>query len=445
MAEKSRNALDGPVTTIRRGVAIYKKHSSPFWYARVWDSRTKRNIVRSTKETGKIKARQFAEDLYVEILGGKAQPPKEFTFKHYAQRLIAKSRMQVERGERNANYVNTIVTFLENKDWGLQKQFQHRDVRELRTKDFADFLDDLHKRRPDLSDSTRNMLTATFRNVLKVAMLEGVIDSVPATPRNRQKDNPRAYLPFYPLVSREMCAYTEVRKAAKSLAKEHRLKLKEAAKKGTAKTILNSSKQRVVPITTELNDLIVFAVNTFVRPTTSELYALKHEDITIAENPRRLLVNVRMGKTGARNSTSMESAVAVYERILRRNPDAKPSDYLFFPSYENRNTVRDIVNRQFGMVLEKAGVKSDKARKLKYTVYSLRHTAICMRIILGGGNVDIYTLAKNAGTSVEQIERFYAKHLPISPELARNLHHFEKQQIAEIDEEDDEATQKLKL
>ena len=86
--------------------------------------------------------------------------------------------------------------------------------------------------------------------------------------------NPRAYLPFYPLVSREMCAYTEVRKAAKSLAKEHRLKLKEAAKKGTAKTILNSSKQRVVPITTELNDLIVFAVNTFVRPTTSELYCM---------------------------------------------------------------------------------------------------------------------------------------------------------------------------
>lgn len=61
-----------------------------------------------------------------------------------------------------------------------------------------------------------------------------------------------------------------------------------------------------------------------------------------------------------------------------------------------------------------------------------------MRIILGGGNVDIYTLAKNAGTSVEQIERFYAKHLPISPELARNLHHFEKQQIAEIEEENEE-------
>lgn len=89
----------------------------------------------------------------------------------------------VDLGQRNANYVNTIITFLENKEWGLQKQFQHRDVRELRTKDFADFLDKLAKDRPDLSDSTRNMMTATFRNVLKVAVRDGVIDAVPATPR----------------------------------------------------------------------------------------------------------------------------------------------------------------------------------------------------------------------------------------------------------------------
>ncbi len=99
MTQKSRNALDGPITTIRRGVAIYKKRSSPFWYARVWDSRTKRSVVRSTKEKGKIAARQFAEDLAIELLGGKAQIPKEYTFKHYAQRLIAISRTMVDLGQ----------------------------------------------------------------------------------------------------------------------------------------------------------------------------------------------------------------------------------------------------------------------------------------------------------------------------------------------------------
>ena len=432
-SQQSRHSLDGPVTTIRRGVAIYKKLSSPFWYARVWDTRSKRNIVRSTRETGKIKARQFAEDLAIEILGGKPQIAKEYTFKHFALRLVTISRTMVELGQRNANYVNTIVTFLDNKEWGLQKQFQHRDVRELRTKDYADFLDKLAKDRPDLSDSTRNMMTATFRNVLKVAVREGVIDAVPATPRDRQRDNPRAFLPFYPLVSRKDCAYTKVRNVVRTLTKEHREFITNAEKSGSAKSIYNEQKLRIVPITSELGDLIVFAVNTFVRPTTSELYALKHQDITIAENPRRLLVTVRRGKTGFRLATSMENAVDVYKRICVRNPDAQPSDYLFFPSYQNRSTVRDIVQRQFGVALQRANVVNDPIAGLKYSVYSLRHTAICMRIILGGGNVDIYTLAKNAGTSVDQIERFYAKHLPISAELARNLHHFERELKKELE------------
>ncbi len=59
-----------------------------------------------------------------------------------------------------------------------------------------------------------------------------------------------------------------------------------------------------------------------------------------------------------------------------------------------------------------------------HTVYSLRHTAICMRLVLSHGKVNIYNLAKNAGTSVDQIERFYAKNLPLSAELARNLQSF---------------------
>ena len=40
------------------------------------------------------------------------------------------------------------------------------------------------------------------------------------------------------------------------------------------------------------------------------------------------------------------------------------------------------------------------------------------------GKVNIFNLAKNAGTSVEQIERFYAKHLPLSREMAKNSQSF---------------------
>jgi hypothetical protein len=40
------------------------------------------------------------------------------------------------------------------------------------------------------------------------------------------------------------------------------------------------------------------------------------------------------------------------------------------------------------------------------------------------GQVDIFNLAKNAGTSVDQIERFYARNLPLSREMAINLQSF---------------------
>lgn len=47
-----------------------------------------------------------------------------------------------------------------------------------------------------------------------------------------------------------------------------------------------------------------------------------------------------------------------------------------------------------------------------------------MRIILSHGRVNIFNLAKNAGTSIEQIEQFYAKNLPHSAEMAKNLQSF---------------------
>ena len=76
------------------------------------------------------------------------------------------------------------------------------------------------------------------------------------------------------------------------------------------------------------------------------------------------------------------------------------------------------------MLLEETGLKMDTVLQTERTIYSLRHTAICMRIILSQGRVNIFNLAKNAGTSVEQIERFCARNLPFSPELAKNLQSF---------------------
>jgi integrase len=120
----------------------------------------------------------------------------------------------------------------------------------------------------------------------------------------------------------------------------------------------------------------------------------------------------------------MEAAIAVFERIKKRNPGAGGEDYLFLPEYKNRATAARIIQRQFNHLLAVTGLKHDVTTNTERSIYSLRHTAICMRLVLSHGRVNIYSLAKNAGTSVNQIERFYAKRLPISKELMENLQSF---------------------
>jgi hypothetical protein len=99
-------------------------------------------------------------------------------------------------------------------------------------------------------------------------------------------------------------------------------------------------------------------------------------------------------------------------------------DFLFFPTYKNRSSAKRIIQRQFNALLERCHLKEDRYSDSPHTVYSLRHTSICMRIILSKGQVNIFNLAKNAGTSVDQIERFYARNLPLSKEMAINLQTF---------------------
>ena len=61
---------------------------------------------------------------------------------------------------------------------------------------------------------------------------------------------------------------------------------------------------------------------------------------------------------------------------------------------------------------------------MRCTNHPQRHNAICMRLVLSKGKVNIFNLAKNAGTSVDQIERFYARNLPLSAGMVQNLQSF---------------------
>lgn len=183
---------------------------------------------------------------------------------------------------------------------------------------------------------------------------------------------------------------------------------------------------RGVVITEEIRDLIVFLQASFLRPTESEVFALKHSDVTVVideeDEPGRLGIHLTLsvdGKTGHRTVVTTEDAIFPYYRPGKRAESA--DDYVFFPEYRNRATAKKIAQRQFKVILERADLLEDRVTKTQRSLYSLRHTAICKRLVRSKGQVNIFTLAKNAGTSVDQIERFYARNLPLSPDMIKNL------------------------
>jgi integrase len=146
-----------------------------------------------------------------------------------------------------------------------------------------------------------------------------------------------------------------------------------------------------------LHDYVLFMANTGLRP--DEAARLEFRDVAIvtdeATGERILEIEVR-GKRGVGYCKSTTGAVVPFGRLRKRN-QPEPTDLIF------GKTARDL----FNTILKELDLKIDRDGHRR-TPYSLRHTYICLRLMEGA---DIYQIAKNCRTSVEMIERFYARHI----------------------------------
>lgn len=406
---KSRNALTETIIKIRRGLAIYKVGASPYWQCRMRIPKNGCYICRSTQETTRIEARTAAEELYNSILQQYVVPavPKDRTFDYYADKLIAKQHELAKRGARSLKLAKSDEWLINNKNTGLLKFFGGRDIATIRTRDVNAYTESVKDSRAQpFAFTTYSNRISCIRKILRIARDEGVLDTIPDTPRpEKKKDNPRPRFLFEPLVEKKDDQYKRILMTAKQMAQDQVV-------------------VRWIPVTLELYDLILFVVHSFVRPTISELYSIRHCHVTVAtDKPKRLILTIPKGKTGYRVTNTLEAAVSVYERIRERYPNAKPDDYLFLPNYPNRETASRIIGRQFRELLKRAEIRRD-GNGVPHSLYSLRHTALSMRLVKSQGKVNIFNLAQSAGTSVEQLERFYVRNLPPTAELARNLQTF---------------------
>ena len=383
--------------SIRSGVSIYKTDASSYWYARIWVSSKNKYFVRSTKEVSRIDAIEAVEEIIIKLNQDNdlSRVQETDTFSHFAE-LLMRQQALMSGKSRSERFASDDESIIKRHGDGLNSYFGTRNINDITTYDVRNYISHLDSNRDKpLSSSSKSKHLIIISKIFKVAYEKDVLEKMPLIPKVSKRDNPRP-------------SFTD---------SEYKLLLK------TVKEVIKEGvKVRGIQIDYELYYFIVFMVHSFLRPTVTEIFALKHQDISIAKNPKRLTLRVN-GKTGFRSVSTMPDAVDFYSKLIELKPDYKMTDYLFFSTYLNRQTAMRNVNRQFNYILERCNLKTT-ARGDVRSAYALRHHALQTRLIKSKGKVNIFNLAKNAGTSVEQLERFYLKNMPLNDELIKNLQTF---------------------
>jgi hypothetical protein len=373
---------------------IFRTAASRFWQVRYYEDG--KVIRRTTKTTNKATAMQRAKEFFADFVAHRGMSSNLRTrFETVAFKQLEYQQVKLLRGEL------TQIT-QENDQNRLRRDilpfFRNFDISEVDFNVIDSYLTHLtvqvgRGRTGTLSNSSIQLHLTHIGKILRFAHRQGLIEKLPALPTVKRQDRSRDY--FTP---------SEVDHL---LVTAHRLigDRDVICAKGTGKFVRN------VEISEDIGDLIEFMLYAFIRPT--DLKVLQHQHIAIVRREQTYLrLTQPETKRHSQPMITMPQAVGVYERLLARRMSVgpiRPSDPVFFPEWPDRQYAIVQMRRQFDLVLKRAGLKLS-GRGESRTLYCLRHTAIMERL-LNGDKIDVLSLARNSRTSVEMIERFYARHL----------------------------------
>jgi integrase len=388
-------------------VHVYKRPNSSLWQCSSYFAGKNRRT--STKEESLSKAKEIAEDWYLQLRGKlrSGEIKTEKTFRDASDQYLREYDI-ITQGQRSKIYVKGqhsrstvhLVPFF--GPLGLS-EITAGKVQEYRIHRHEEAVAK-HGKPP--AHNTMHQEIVTLRQTLKTAIRQGWLDHLPdlSEPyRSSPKISHRAW--FSP---------------------EEYKKLYEA----TRKRAHEPKQARFKWECEQLHDYVLFSANTGLRP--DEARRLQFRDVTIVEDEGSgqtiLEIEVR-GKRGVGYCKSMTGAVRPFERLKARLRPArayvegrgekgpnpiypadekwslpKPTD-LIFPKWQ-----REL----FKIILTEENLRFDREGRPR-TAYSLRHTDICLRLMEGA---DIYQIAKNCRTSVEMIEKYYAAHIKTNLDAA---------------------------
>ena len=153
--------------------------------------------------------------------------------------------------------------------------------------------------------------------------------------------------------------------------------------------------------------------NSFIRPTDIKNMQHKHIEEDERDGYKYLRLTLPTSKKHDKPIVTQQMAIEVYNRLTAYNKQQGwgigANDYVFFPNASTRDYALKILQTQFDALLTNLDI-SQGLNGEKRTIYSLRHTCIMYRLLYGE-DIDVISLARNARTSQEMIDRFYASQL----------------------------------
>ncbi len=252
------------------------------------------------------------------------------------------------------------------------------------------------------SPTTVSQYFVIVRKVFRLAKKMKWIQEIPDLPRIQIDHKPRSTF--------SLEEYKKLLRTSKRLV---RMKHKAPALKASTSPrnrFWVSDKYRVLQ--EDFYWLLIFMVNSFVRP--SDIKWLKHKHVSVLRTQHAYLrLTLPVTKKHDKPIVSLQPAVRAYEALklgAAKVGKASGEDYVFLKDEPDRDHALAILNFWLKWVLREAGLALFDNHSQPRSLYCLRHTAITFRLLYGQG-IDMLTLARNARTSVDMIEKFYASTL----------------------------------
>lgn len=400
--KSSMVTVDGLPKTLK----IYRIAGSKYWQMRYYNAG--RYTIQSLKTTSLDEAKRFAVEIYESLVETGVYVPKMSRSaipEALNQKLLHDLIEEVLKGElekvrrdeiKHASYVMSKIR-LEGLIFNF---FKSRSLNKVNADILGEFITFLTCQ--NLRASTIQGYMAQTRKLLKLLCRKEIIKAAPVFPPLKTQPH-----------SRGAFTITEYKAI---LRQSKQLRQVTFSDWGAGNKAWIKSDYHQMPH--EMNWLIRFMVYTFVRP--GDIRQIKNKHIEIIRGTYRYLrLNLPEVKRHNAATVSLSPAVFVYEKVLAYQVSrgyGGPDDYVFFPEESNRRLVLDITGWAFNWILKNLHIKAGP-HGADRTLYSLRHTAITFRLIYGG-NIDLLTLARNARTSVEMIDKFYASTLTSEMNIA---------------------------